>query len=603
MSGIVALLQLDGSPIDRALLDRLALSLTFRGPDAQSSRVVGAAGLGHALLRIGDRVDAEQPFTLDGKQWIVADARIDARADLVAALTAHTEALLHSASDAELILRAYRAWGDECVTRLLGDFTFVIWDAARRRLFCARDHLGVKPLFYAEVGRAVVLSNTLDCVRRHPLVSHALNEQAIGDFLLFGANQETDTTVFRDIRRLPPAHTVSWSADATQRRRYWILPVDEPLVFARRADYTDRFLELLRSSVGDRLPPRRAAVLMSGGVDSTALAAVAASLQRERSADGSLRAITSTYERLIADPERRYASLAAAHLGLPITYDVRDDEISIADWDRVRTRTPEPVDNPAAVAAGVEFLRRMRADASVFLYGEGPDNALKYEWRPYLRYLAGRRRFTAIGRALLQDVVMHPRLLFWSSVRQIAGARQHAARWRETFPPWLNDDFSARCRLRARWDDIRRPSSFAHPVRPRSYDSFKPARWQQLFDDCDAQAALANTEFRHPFLDVRLLQYLLSVPSMPWCRNKLIIRHAMRGMLPREILRRKKTAMTASADAARVAAHGFPALRPTPALAAYVNAARVPPQPATIVEFRSALRPLGLNHWLEALAG
>jgi asparagine synthase (glutamine-hydrolysing) len=603
MSGIVGLLHLDGAPVERTLLDRLTQSLAFRGPDAQCSRVMGHAGLGHALLRLNDGAEPEQPFTLDGELWIVADARIDARADLAAALQPHATERLDHASDVELILRAYRAWGEECVTRLLGDFTFAIWDTARRRLFCARDHLGVKPLFYAEVGRCVVVSNTLDCVRKHPLVSRSLDDRAIGDFLLFGALQEADATSFRDIRRLPPAHSISWSADTTRRTRYWVLPVDEPLVFARSADYTDRFVELLRNSVGDRLRTRRTAVLMSGGVDSTTLAAVAASVQRERGMDVALRAITSTYERLIPDPERHYASLAAKHVGIPISFDVRDDEISIADWDRVHTRTPEPVDNPPAFAAGVEFLRKMGADARVFLYGEGPDNALKYEWRPYLGYLVAQRRFAALARALAEDVLMHPRLPFWSSIRQMASAKQKEERWRERFPDWLTEEFAMRYGARARWDAFQRPASSSHPIRPSGYDSFKNPRWQQMFGDCDTQGAIAHAEFRHPFLDVRLLQYLLSLPSMPWCRNKLIIRRAMRGTLPREILSRRKTSMGASPDLARVAAHGFPRLRPAPELAAYVNADRVPAQPASVAEFRSALRPLGLNYWLATLAG
>ena len=106
-----------------------------------------------------------------------------------------------------MILRAYCVWGEDCVAHLLGDFTFAMWDGPKRRLFCARDHLGVKPLFYAQIGQTVVISNTLDCVRLHPAVSRDLNDSAIADFLFFGANQQSDTTSFRDIRRLPSAHT------------------------------------------------------------------------------------------------------------------------------------------------------------------------------------------------------------------------------------------------------------------------------------------------------------------------------------------------------------------------------------------------------------
>ena len=115
------------------------------------------------------------------------------------------------ATDVELILRAYHAWGENCVEHLLGDFAFGIWDSARQHLFCARDHMGVKPFYYAHIGQLVVFSNTLDCVRLHPAVSDKLNDLAIADFLILEVNQDPATTSFADIQRLAPAHRATWS--------------------------------------------------------------------------------------------------------------------------------------------------------------------------------------------------------------------------------------------------------------------------------------------------------------------------------------------------------------------------------------------------------
>ena len=99
-------------------------------------------------------------------------------------------------------------------------------------------------------------------------MSRELNDAAIADFLLFGVNQEIDTTSFRDIRRLPPAHSITWSNGMARCRRYWTLPVEEPIHFKRADDYSDRFRELLRAALRDRLRTRRVGVLMSGGLDS-----------------------------------------------------------------------------------------------------------------------------------------------------------------------------------------------------------------------------------------------------------------------------------------------------------------------------------------------
>ena len=268
MSGVLALLQLDGSPIDPTVLDRMARFLDCRGPHGRQVKVLENVALAHALLDTSDgsATDA-QPFALDGTTWIVADARLDARRDLIDALRARGEQNpAEGASDAELILRAYQRWGEDCVLHLLGDFMFAIWDNSRRQLFCARDHLGIKPLFYAHRGNAVVVSNALDCVRLHPAISHELHEPAIADFLLFGVNQDNGTTSFRDIRRLPPAHRIRWSPDGCRCQRYWTLPIEEPLQLRRAGEYPERLRALLSEAVRDRLRTRRVVVLMSGGM-------------------------------------------------------------------------------------------------------------------------------------------------------------------------------------------------------------------------------------------------------------------------------------------------------------------------------------------------
>src|SRR5436309_10916945 len=230
MSGIVGIVNFDGAPVDRALLRGMTDFMTFRGPDEQQVWVDGNVGFGHTLLRTTFESEHEhQPFTLDGRTWIVADARVDAQADLIAKLAARGEEVKRGVTDVELLLRAYHAWDEDCVDHLLGDFAFAIWDGLRRRLFCARDHLGVKPFFYAHLGQTVIFSNTLDCVRQHPAVSDTLNDTVIADFLLFGVNQNRAKSSFVDIQRLPPAFRATWSGAGLQMTRYWSLPIDEPI--------------------------------------------------------------------------------------------------------------------------------------------------------------------------------------------------------------------------------------------------------------------------------------------------------------------------------------------------------------------------------------
>src|SRR5262249_44601789 len=161
---------------------RLTQALSFRGPDAQQTWVGGSVAFGHTLLRTTHESECEvQPLSLDGEVWIVADARVDARAELVRQLDGPPE--LVEAPDVELILRASLRWGTACVEHLLGDFAFGIWDERSRTMFCARDHMGVKPFYWAHVGDWFLFSNTLACLRLHPAVTSVLNDLALADFV------------------------------------------------------------------------------------------------------------------------------------------------------------------------------------------------------------------------------------------------------------------------------------------------------------------------------------------------------------------------------------------------------------------------------------
>ena len=172
---------------------------------------------------------------------ITANARIDGREDLIAKLPRPPR----TQDDSELILLAYETWGEDCVKHLIGDFAFAITDNRSRRLFCARDHFGVKPFFFTHVGNDFLWSTKLNELRADPRVSDALNETAIGDYLVFGLNQDLSTTTFRDIQRLPPAHSLTFENGSITTRRYWTPDTSKEVRFRDRESYVERFIELL----------------------------------------------------------------------------------------------------------------------------------------------------------------------------------------------------------------------------------------------------------------------------------------------------------------------------------------------------------------------
>ena len=209
-------------------------------------------GLGHTMLRTTHEAQFErQPASLDGRLCITADARIDCREELEKKLEQQGRgAAGRTVTDSDLILHAYAAWGAECVQHLRGDFAFAIWDARKKLLFCARDHFGVKPFYYSELGELFLFSNTLDCLRQHPGVSAELNDAAIGDFLLFGLNCDVATTTFRDIRRLPAAHAMTISSEGLRIQRYWSAPTEGRIRYRPRGRLRGTFSNLTASGRG-----------------------------------------------------------------------------------------------------------------------------------------------------------------------------------------------------------------------------------------------------------------------------------------------------------------------------------------------------------------
>jgi asparagine synthase (glutamine-hydrolysing) len=600
MSGIVGVRNLDGAPVDRQFLQQLTCFLTPRGPDAQQIWVDGPVGFGHTLFKTTEESEYEsQPFTLGSGTWITADARIDARHELIDQLKACGQQPAPHATDPELILRAYEAWGESCIEHLLGDFAFGIWDGRRQQLFCARDQMGVRPLYYAQIGSFVVFSNALDCIRQCSVVSDRLNDLAIADFLLFELNQDPATTCFADIYRLPPAHCASWSASGFRKWRYWTMPIDEPIFYKRKDDYCDRFKELLREAVDDRLRTNRVGVFMSGGLDSPTLAATARDVLRARYSNFDLQAFTSMDS---SHPEEtHYAGLAARYLEIPIHFDKWEPKSIDPHWERIPFQTPEPCGSGWNVIPNRIYYQRAGSHSRVFFWGEGPDNVLLFEWRAYLSYLTQRHHYGRLLSATCSTLISQRRPPFWGRISKFLRLAGRDDETRGSFPPWLNQAFESHWHLRTRWNDTQghTPTS-RHPVHPQAYASLQLPLWQQLFEGEDAGAMGTFLEMRHPFFDLRVLRFMLACPPLPWCRSKYLIRRAMCGALPDQILKRKKSGISFDQVRKYFASFGLEPFRPAPEILCFVDPEQVPVIPSDDQWiFAGHSRVRSLNHWLQ----
>jgi asparagine synthase (glutamine-hydrolysing) len=607
VSGIAGIVALDGAPVDAALLDRMAGVLASRGPDGVASRLMGPIGLAHALLRTGDvGDDVPQPISVDGSRWIVADARIDGRAELVRALRAGGIHASPEAPAAELILHALRLWGDAAPEQLLGDFAFAAWDPDRRRLFCARDPFGVKPFYYAVAGGALVFSGSLDAVRALPAVPGTLDDAWLADFLVHGSPQEPDSTVYAKVRQLAPGHALTVEDGAVRVHRWWALPEDaEPLRLRGPREYVDAFLPVLREAVRDRLPDAGASFFLSGGRDSTSLAAMANEVVARGERRTRFLGLTAHYTRLMPDREREFTQLAAEALGIPMRFTAADDYAVFGRWEAPEMRRPQPSESLLR-AMSADQLRQAAEHGRVLLTGQGGDSVFRETPSLLTRLALQGRPLRALAEAAQyawwHGRIPRPGVRTWLRTRR--GMRRH---WPAAVPPWVAPEFASRVALEERVAAQNAWHPSHHPLRPEAHKELAAPLWPDLFAGYDPGETGVPVEVRHPYFDLRVVRFLLSVPPVQWYNDKGLLRIGMRGRLPERLLRRPKSPLVDDPLAVRLRAGGpdwlggrtvSDAVRPwvDPDRVPRIAGGRSPDEPQRLWE---DLRPLVLSLWLD----
>jgi asparagine synthase (glutamine-hydrolysing) len=608
LSGVVGIFHRDGARVERALLQNLVDSISYRGPDSRAIWSDGSIGLGHAMLRTTyESAGEEQPASLEGRLWITADARLDGRTELIAGIERTGRKIDRSAPDSTLILHAYSLWHTGCIEHLRGDFSFGIWDARTRTLFCARDHFGIKPFYYAQLGKFFLFSNTLNCVRRHPEVSAELNDAAIGDFLLFGLNYDDATTSFRDVQRLPPAHCLTFGSNGLKIRRYWSPPTNGRIRYARADDYVEHFEALLQEAVADRLRTDRVGILLSGGLDSSAVAAVVREVSGQSGQGREIRGYTSVYESLIPDEEGLYAREVGKFLGIPIQFQALDHVELFEGWDDPELSLPEPLDNPL-FAGFFESSRSISADCRVLLSGEGSDNLMNFQMWPYARDLRRRGEWRRLFTEMANYIWARP--FPWRGIRarflKLFGKEPDMP----VFPPWLAEDFAKRMQLKERWEEWGKypKQTLEHPIRPKAHASLSLPQWTHMFEQESAGATHFTVETRYPFLDLRIVNYLLALPPFPWFFQKMLLREAMAGRIPETVRMRPKTPVQGEPLAAQLQRSGAKRLEQmhwSKDLDRYIDRSALSQTHGKInaEQISTKMRPHCLNIWLQSARG
>lgn len=534
MSCIAGIVRLDSVPADKALLQQMTDSMRRRAPDASHVWSAGGVGFGHAMLLIPPASrDRHQPCTLDNQVWITADARIDGRAELIRSLRTAGLSVLTDVPDVELILHAYAAFGESFLDHLIGDFAFALWDSRSEKLICARDHFGVRPFYFARTDSMLVFASDIDALRMSPAVSGTLDETAVGDFLLFGVYLDPSLTIYRDIKCLPPASSFHFGREGLRIQRYWNIPTNTEVRYKKKSDYVERFQELFTQAVTDRMGEGPLALELSGGMDCTSIAAVAVS---HAALTGQfLNAYTMTCDGLFPeDDEPYYTKMVADHLSIPLYCDPVENYRLFERFNSAELATAQPVGNPN-LAQHYDYFSRIGQDgARVLLTGLGGDAVLGNSNRYYARLLR-QGRFSKLA-AEIFDHYCHTRTLAGMGLRSALMPSKRRTPWKPDFPERIDHSFAVKMHLRERWDYFWQLLHTGSDTRRQLRMPWISCTFQEY------ESLNLPVVVRHPFFDVRLVQYLLGLPSFVK-KDKWIMRQAMRNMLPVPILGRAKTGL------------------------------------------------------------
>ena len=577
----------DGAPALPEALARMSAAIAHRGGDASGLARDGAVGMAHRMLwSTAESIGERQPVVRDAPAaMLVADARLDNRGELISLLRVPDPT---TASDSEILLAAYGRWGARCVEHIIGDFAFAVWDRRAHVLFCARDPMGVKPLYYHVTERLFAFASEAKALLALPGVPGDVDALQIALYIE-GIPGDRSRTQYSAIRRLPAAHTMVVGARDVATARYWSAADACDSRPGSATEHAEEFREIFERAVRARLRSAHpVGAALSGGLDSASIVCTARRIQAE-SMPSPLHTFSLVFPSLPAGDlqlidERPFIDSVVRGGGVLPTF-LRGDELSpVAEIDAVLARLDEPYAAPNLYLHWAMYRASSERGARVFLDGFDGDTAVSHgfarlngiamrgEWELFereVRALAARRRVHP--NALLS----HFGLPYLSSLAKqgawggwIRSARELVRRFDLSFSHTLLHHAlrpAAPAFARAAWRAIHRtgdePGSLVNgrlqnlllesgmraadgdtedvcTERESHLTGLAQPAYQQTLELADQCAAVFGVEPRYPFFDRRLIEFCVSLPDAHKLADgwpRLTFRRAMDGVLPADI--------------------------------------------------------------------
>ena len=557
MCGIAGVVLEGEGAISPELLHQMLHSIRHRGPDDEGIYCAGPVGLGAVRLSILDLSPAgHQPMANEDETlWLVYNGELYNFRELKKDLERQGHRF-RSQTDTEVVLHAYESEGVDCVKRFNGMFAFALWDSKRRRLFCARDPLGVKPFYYYFDGRRLVFASEIKAILQDPKVPRQIYLPGLNNYFTF-AHSVAPETLYERIWKLPPGHFFIWENGKLRFQNYWDVPEEEKRTRRSPREHVEEVRTLLREAVRMQMVSDvPVGVFLSGGIDSSSVLAFASEFSSRPVKTFSVGFQDATYSEL-GDARLVAERFGADHNELIITPQDVPPILEKLAW-----HYDEPFADSAAIP--VYLLSRFaRESVVVVLTGEGGDEIF-----------GGYRRYTAEQYASLYHTVLPS--LARKGIRQLVSLLPGFRRGKkfvqamsvtkpaDRYAEWLTtfDDLMKRQLFNPEVYDLLCKTEPRASIRSY-YGRFHSLTDQLLYVDLkvwlpdtylekmDKASMARSLEARVPLLDHRLVELAFELPPRLRIRRfqrKVVLRQAMKDILPPQILRKPKYGFTAPTD-------------------------------------------------------
>lgn len=550
MSGIAGILRFDGEPIERETLERMLTPLETRGPHGKSLYLDGNIGLGFTLLNTTPHTNGTVVFInhQNSSLPITFDGRLDNRRELIE----HLGVVKRDVCDAELVQAAYQKWGGDCPKHLLGDFAFALWDHNRSRLFCARDHFGVKPFYYHYSNQYFIFASTPYAILAARRDLAEINEIRIADFLAGFEGIDETITFYKRIFRLPRRRGMIVDARGLKASPYWDLhPVQKE--YANDEEYIESFNKIFSQAVKCRLgAPDRTIIPLSGGMDSTSIIAIAReAYSQTNNSLVTISGVTPDSD----DPETDRIQSVVAQRGLNSrTFSDNYVLSNIDNFLNELSRLDEPFDTLENTWRALYGLAR-EDKLHVSLDGVDGDITLAGVHHVATLWKSGDyRNFlheTLFAKGMVNTYYKSALMFFLISLRPLLAPEwtkkmrraidNRTAIFRLRKNSLINLQLAHAAGINERYQQYASYNLF--PLALSQMDAHKQTifhpHMQAALERYDRIASAFSIEARHPFMDVRLMEFCLGLPW--WLKtqggwNKMILRKAMETLLPEKVV-------------------------------------------------------------------